>query len=208
MRRPLIVACASAVLALAACGGSSSPGGNASGGMAGSAPTVARSAGGARAGRRPARSRARTQGSRPSAAAKATLGRAAFIRRADRVCRRTHIQVGAIGRALAQLGVALQRRKLSVADYFARTATLTSRSAAIVRRAVATLSALAAHRSEAALKAYLRATATQAQLLSAQAAAVRRRDVQRARALNAQLASTGARVHAAAKRFGFHDCGG
>ena len=202
MRRWLTVA---ALVALAGCGGSSSHGNLDVTG----AKTTASSSRPVHTTHRTIHHRSRTaKASAPKAAAKPHPARDTFVAQADGVCRRTHERLGGIGRTLAKLGVAVQHRKLSVPGYFAKTATLTLRSADIAQHAVATLTGLAAHRKDPTLTTYLQAAAGQAQILHAQGLALRNRDARRAQALNGQLVRTGARVHAAAKRIGFHDCGG
>ena len=201
MRRWLTVA---AVVALAGCGGSSSQGKLV---LTGAKTTA--SASHASHTNRVVRHRSSAAKTTAKAAPHPAAHREdTFIAQADGVCRKTHVRLGGIGRALAKLGVAVQHRKLSVPDYFAQTATLTLQSADIAQHAVTTLTGLAAHRKDPTLATYLQAAAGQAQILHAQGLALRNRDTRRAQALNGQLVHTGARVHAAAKRIGFQDCGG
>jgi hypothetical protein len=203
MRRWLTVA---ALVALAGCGGSSSQGNLV---LTGAKTKASASARHAIHTKRVAHHRASAAKTTAKAAPHPVAHRHdTFIAQADGVCRRTHIRLGGIGRALARLGVAVQHQKLSVPDYFAKTSALTLQSADIAQQAVAKLTGLAANRKDPTVATYLHAAAGQAQILHAQGLALRSRDTRRAQALNGQLVRTGARVHAAAKRIGFHDCGG
>lgn len=134
--------------------------------------------------------------------------RIAFIRRADRICQATHAGVGKIGTQIGALVTALAKRRLKPAAYYARSSALTHRSAGVVARAVTALRALAGSRVDPQLGAYLAGAARQAQLLHREGDALANADSQRVQALNSQLAQTAARVHAAARGYGFHTCGG
>jgi hypothetical protein len=133
--------------------------------------------------------------------------RVSFTARADRLCRRSHVAVGKVGRRLRDLASAAQRRRVSRASYLAGAADLTAQAARIARGALDSLRALPDPH-DARFTAYLRASSLQVGYLNREVPALRRGDLRATGRLNAALGRNGRRVQTAARSFGFRVCGG
>jgi hypothetical protein len=130
------------------------------------------------------------------------------VRRADRECRRTHARIFRISRELGRLVVAARRGQVGPDDYYSRSSAATDELARAGEQAVARLRALPAPRGDRRLSRYLALSGEQARLLHLQAAALRRRDGARLRALVARTLSLSRRSRRLARAYGFRSCGG
>jgi hypothetical protein len=141
--------------------------------------------------------------------AEGALGRAAFIRRADKICAAARTELAEKGQGIAALARRAQIGKLEPDDYFRMSAKLTAESAAAGDRAVDQLEELPRPESRRdALERYLTATRDQVDYLFEQAQATRDGDQQEIARLNAVTTRTSRRVRAAATEYGFKVCGG
>lgn len=201
---------AAATISITGCGGDSGRMGTLShtaGQRRASGPesdAAALASGGSR-GRRP-RAAARN-GAGGSAGPSSARNRGAFIRAADKVCGPAHTQAARVGRRLSDLVVALQKRRLAVPRYYARSSALTARGAKIAVGAVAALKALP-RPNDRRIDQYLTLSAAQAKILASEAKALGRRDGRTVQKLNIASLAVGRRSHDVARRYGFHICGG
>jgi hypothetical protein len=138
-----------------------------------------------------------------------SLTRAAFIRRADKICGEVRPELATNGQKIAALARRAQTGKLKPDDYFRMSAELVEESAKAADGAVDQLEDLPRPEDgRAALERYLAATRDQVDYLYDQAEATRDGDQQEAARLNAVSNRTSARVRAAAGDYGFRVCGG
>jgi hypothetical protein len=214
LRRPWLpavacaIACAAAVAA-SGCGGTASGEGHLTSLSTTSAASAPSHQGKSRSdkNRGSVRSSGNSRATRVAAAA-ATADRSEFVRRADVICRRTHAQIGAVGRRLVALVERVRHKSVGIREYYRRSADLTHASARIALRSVTRLRSLPRPARDRRLAAYLASSANQAHLLEDQAGALRSGAVRRVAAINRQLAQAASRSHAIVRGYGFKSCAG
>jgi hypothetical protein len=138
-----------------------------------------------------------------------SLTRAAFIRRADKICGEVRPELAAKGQEIAALARRAQAGELKPDEYFEKAADLVEDSYRAADAAVDQLEDLPRpEERREALDRYLAATRDQVDYLQDQAEVTRDGDQQEASRLNAVSNRTDQRVRAAAAAYGFKVCGG
>jgi hypothetical protein len=134
---------------------------------------------------------------------------AEYVQRADRICRTTQLTIAKRGGEYRDLTKAFAQGKIEQAEYLRRSGRLTERSGEVAQRAVVHLKELRRPASRRdAIAAYLRGATRQSAILTAQGRALRGGRNKEVAKLNGRIAQAGAETRRAARRVGFHVCGG
>jgi hypothetical protein len=137
------------------------------------------------------------------------ISRTEYRDRADRICRQAQLDIARRSAQYRDLGKALAHGKIKRPEYLRRSGELTEQSGEIAQSAVADLKELPRPASRRdAIEAYLRATTTQAAILTEQGRALQQGRIKDLAELNRRLARVGQGTRTAARRIGFRVCGG